>query len=108
MTRSTWRSICHARAVTIALSLVRQSISLGCATGVDASREIQYYPRKRGYERLPIFGKLTSVTRIYESDTKNCVKEYMENFGDCASLKIKEQASCYPLLLIDLRSILRY
>lgn len=31
MTRTTWRSICHARAVTIALSLVRQSMDLGRA-----------------------------------------------------------------------------
>jgi len=32
MTRTTWRSICHARAVTIALSLVKQSMDLSCAT----------------------------------------------------------------------------
>lgn len=39
MTRTTWRSICHARAVTIALSLVRQSMDLGRAIRTGAFRE---------------------------------------------------------------------
>lgn len=40
MTRTTWQSICHTRAVTpIALSLVRQSMNLGHATQTGVFRE---------------------------------------------------------------------
>lgn len=58
MTRTTWRSICHARAVTIALSLVRQSMDLGCATRAGAFRETKILTGRL----RKIFRGLTSIS----------------------------------------------
>lgn len=63
MTRTTWRSICHARAVTIALSLVKQSMDLGCAKRSyrRLSRYQKYRPRETEM-RKTIFRGLTSAS----------------------------------------------
>lgn len=59
MTRTTWRSICHARAVTpIAVSLVRQSMDLlGRSIRAGAFREIEILTARTGMRKM-IFREL--------------------------------------------------
>lgn len=71
MTRTTWRSICHARAVTIALSLVRQSMVLGCVTRTGVFRETKILT---GLRKM-IFRGLTSISKT--------ARRHRFRVGDC-------------------------
>lgn len=85
MTRTTWRSICHTRAVTpIALSLVRQSMDLGHATRAGAFCEtkiltVRMEVRKifHGLDEYFACVPKTGDFRIHQLE-KSCKHHYFE------------------------------